>query len=192
MYGRKQTVMYCWMVWHCTTVLPVTLQWPCRRGAEIIFAVWPLQQERACDNNTMIDHAVPNCTSNELFKYGSTIRLSVLSDWYWYVRMHNIQIHSRLTVICATRDARMYTQPQLEIHADDVKCSWRYGRSAGCEGALSICAWYWKGGPSVDACFVNEVIDTIWSFERSFTPAGGKRFGVNWTNVDVQYASKLR
>lgn len=54
------------------------------------------------DNNTTIDHAVPNCTSNELFKYVLDASLSVLLQaWYWYVRVRSIRVPSKRTVIFA-------------------------------------------------------------------------------------------
>ena len=67
--------------------------------------------------------------------------------------------------LCATRDARMYTQPQLEIYADDVKCS--HGATVGQldEGALFYMRS--RGIAEKEArlllmfAFVNEVIDTI-------------------------------
>ena len=84
------------------------------------------------DNHTTIDHAVPNCTSNEL---------------------------------CATRDAHMYTQPQLEIYADDVKCS--HGATVGQLDESALFYMRQRGIPVREArlllmfAFVNEVIDTI-------------------------------
>ena len=67
--------------------------------------------------------------------------------------------------IPSPRDARMYTQPQLEIYADDVKCS--HGATVGQldEGALFYMRS--RGIAEKEArlllmfAFVNEVIDTI-------------------------------
>ncbi|MEZ4999365.1 MAG: SufD family Fe-S cluster assembly protein [Bacteroidales bacterium] len=76
------------------------------------------------DNFVNIDHAVPNCTSNQLFK-------GVLDDYATGVFNGRIlvskdareQEHTRVISILLTDDARMDTKPQLEIYADDVKCS---------------------------------------------------------------------
>ena len=67
--------------------------------------------------------------------------------------------------LCATREARMYSKPQLEIYADDVKCS--HGATVGQldEGALFYMRS--RGIAEKEArlllmfAFVNEVIDTI-------------------------------
>lgn len=83
------------------------------------------------DNHTFIDHAMPNCQSHELFKY-------VLNDTATGVFAGRILVRkdAQKTAafqsnknICATSDARMYTKPQLEIYADDVKCS--HGATVG-------------------------------------------------------------
>lgn len=88
-------------------------------------------QEQHVDNHTYIDHAVPNCHSNELYKY-------VLNDSATGVFAGRILVRKdaqKTTAfqanknICATREAKMYTKPQLEIYADDVKCS--HGATVG-------------------------------------------------------------
>ena len=113
------------------------------------------------DNNTMIDHAVPNCTSNELFKYVLDDQAVGAFAGLVLVRPDAQHTNSQQT----TRDARMYTQPQLEIYADDVKCS--HGATVGQldEGALFYMRA--RGISEKEArlllmfAFVNEVIDTI-------------------------------
>ena len=90
-----------------------------------------LDKEQQVDTYSHITHAVPHCISNELFK-------NVLND-------HSVGAFSgRILVkeeaqkteayqtnrnLCATREARMYSKPQLEIYADDVKCS--HGMTTG-------------------------------------------------------------
>ena len=86
------------------------------------------------DNNPSIDHAVPNCTSNELFKYVLDDQSTGAFAGLVLVRPDALHTNSQQTNrnLCATRDARMYTQPQLEIYADDVKCS--HGATVGQSG----------------------------------------------------------
>lgn len=88
-------------------------------------------QNQHVDNHTFIDHAVPRCNSNELFKY-------VLNDSATGVFAGRILVRKDAQKsaafqsnknLCATREARMYTKPQLEIYADDVKCS--HGATVG-------------------------------------------------------------
>ena len=65
--------------------------------------------------------------------------------------------------LCATREARMYTQPQLEIYADDVKCS--HGATVGQLDENALFYMQQRGISLKEArlllmfAFVNEVID---------------------------------
>jgi Fe-S cluster assembly protein SufD len=77
------------------------------------------------DNHVYIDHASPNCFSNQLYKgvldemsSGSfTGRILVRRD------AQKTNAYQSNNNILLTDDARMYSRPQLEIYADDVKCS---------------------------------------------------------------------
>jgi len=83
------------------------------------------------DNFAFIDHAVPDCTSNQNFK-------GVLDDKATGAFTGKILVRKdaqRTTAyqtnnnICLTNDAKMNTKPVLEIYADDVKCS--HGATVG-------------------------------------------------------------
>lgn len=86
--------------------------------------------ERA-DNHTFIDHRAPGCASSELFKYVLDDQAVGAFAGKVLVRPGAQRTDSRQVNrnLCATREARMYTQPQLEIYADDVKCS--HGATVG-------------------------------------------------------------
>ncbi len=82
-------------------------------------------KEQHTDNYAFLDHAVPNCHSNELFKYA-------LNDKSVGVFCGKILVEKDAQKTLAyqdnknlliSEDARMYSKPQLEIYADDVKCS---------------------------------------------------------------------
>lgn len=77
------------------------------------------------DNFVFVDHAVPRCTSNELFK-------TVLQEEATGVFRGRILVEKDAQQTLAYQvnrnlvmsdKARMFAQPQLEIYADDVKCS---------------------------------------------------------------------
>ncbi len=77
------------------------------------------------DNFAFLDHAVPNCTSNELFK-------NVLKDKSTGVFCGKIlvekdaqktQAYQTNRNLVSSDKAQMFSKPQLEIYADDVKCS---------------------------------------------------------------------
>ncbi|NDV64274.1 Fe-S cluster assembly protein SufD [Bacteroides sp. 224] len=119
------------------------------------------------DNNTFIDHAVPNCNSNELFKYVLDDQAVGAFAGTVLVRPGAQHTTSQQTNrnLCATHEARMYTQPQLEIYADDVKCS--HGATVGQLDENALFYMRARGIAEKEArlllmfAFVNEVIDTI-------------------------------
>lgn len=81
--------------------------------------------EQHIDNHTLIDHAVPNCESHEMYK-------GVLDDsscavfngkvHVWKDAQKTNAFQENKNVILSD-NARVDTKPQLEIYADDVKCS---------------------------------------------------------------------
>ena len=83
------------------------------------------------DNFTYIDHAVPECTSYELYK--NVLNGHAVDAFGGYVLVRpNAQKTNAMQSnknICVSSDSRMYTKPQLEIYADDVKCS--HGATVG-------------------------------------------------------------
>ena len=88
-------------------------------------------QNQLIDNHLFVDHAVPNCTSKQLFKY-------VLDDSARGVFGGRVLVRKDAQKtsafqsnknLCSSREARMFTKPQLEIYADDVKCS--HGSATG-------------------------------------------------------------
>ncbi len=77
------------------------------------------------DNYTFIDHAVPNCTSNELYKGILDDQATGAFNGRVLVRRdaQKTQAYQSNNNLLLTADAKMNTKPQLEIYADDVKCS---------------------------------------------------------------------
>ena len=124
-------------------------------------------KEQHVDNNTVIDHKVSHCTSSQLYKYVLDEKATGAFAGRVLVR-HGAQKTSsemRNQNICATREARMFTQPMLEIYADDVKCS--HGSTVGQLNDAAMFYMRQRGISEKEAklllefAFVNEVIDTI-------------------------------
>ena len=119
------------------------------------------------DNRTVIDHVVPSCRSNELYKYVLDEQATGAFAGLILVRPGAQHTDARQTNrnLCATREARMFTQPQLEIYADDVKCS--HGATVGQLDDAALFYMRQRGITLREArlllmfAFVNEVIDTI-------------------------------
>lgn len=138
------------------------------QGAEINLCGMAIADKaQHVDNHTVIDHAVANCNSNELFKYVLDDQAVGAFAGLILVRPDAQHTNSQQTNrnLCATREARMYTQPQLEIYADDVKCS--HGATIGQLDDNALFYMRSRGIAEKEArlllmfAFVNEVIDTI-------------------------------
>lgn len=119
------------------------------------------------DNNTMIDHQVGLCDSHELYKY--VLDGSAVGAFAGLVLVrHDAQKTTSQETnqnLCMTKQAHMYTQPMLEIYADDVKCG--HGSTVG---QLNDAAMFYMQQRGVDQheaklllefAFVGEVIDQI-------------------------------
>ena len=137
-------------------------------GAEINLCGMAIaDRNEQVDNYTFIDHKVPDCTSNELFKYVLDEQAVGAFAGKVLVREGAQHTNSQQTNrnLCVTREARMYTQPQLEIYADDVKCS--HGATVGQLDENALFYMQQRGISLKEArlllmfAFVNEVIDTI-------------------------------
>ena len=119
------------------------------------------------DNNTLIDHQAPGCTSNERYKYVLDGQAVGAFAGRVLVRHDAQKTESAMTNqnLCATKQARMYTQPMLEIYADDVKCS--HGSTVGQLNDAALFYMRQRGISLKEArlllqtAFVNEVIDQM-------------------------------
>jgi Fe-S cluster assembly protein SufD len=78
-----------------------------------------------CDNHTLLDHAVPNCPSHELYKHVLDGRASGVFKGKILVRQPAQKTDSKQSSksLLLSDDAYMNSQPALEIYADDVKCT---------------------------------------------------------------------
>jgi len=119
------------------------------------------------DNNTLVEHRVPRCTSHELYKY--VVDERAVGAFAGRILVHP---HAQHTVsqetnanLCASPSARMYTQPMLEIYADDVQCN--HGSTVGVLDASSLFYMQQRGIPVEEArmllklAFVGQVIDAV-------------------------------
>ncbi len=83
------------------------------------------------DNYVNVDHAFPNCMSNQLFK-GVLDEMSTGAfngRIYVHKNAQGTVAYQKNNNILLSDDAKMDTKPQLEIYADDVKCS--HGATVG-------------------------------------------------------------
>ena len=124
-------------------------------------------KQQHVDNNTLIDHRVPNCQSTELYKYVLDGEAVGAFAGRVLVREGAQKTTSQETNanLVATDTARMYTQPMLEIYADDVKCS--HGSTVGQLNEQALFYMRQRGIPLDEArmllkfAFAGEVLDSI-------------------------------
>ena len=117
------------------------------------------------DNNTLITHHVSHCTSNELYKYVLDDESTGAFAGRVLVKKDAQKTVSQMTNqnLTATKQARMYTQPMLEIYADDVKCA--HGSTVGQLNDAALFYMQQRGISKKEArlllqnAFINEVID---------------------------------
>ncbi len=83
------------------------------------------------DNNTLVDHAKPNCYSSEYYKGLLDDHATGVFNGKVLVRQDAQLTNAYQTnrSILLSETARMYSKPALEIYADDVKCS--HGATTG-------------------------------------------------------------
>lgn len=77
------------------------------------------------DNHTIMDHAVPNCPSNELYKGILDGNATGVFNGKIFVRKDAQKTNAFQSNknILLSEGSSVNTKPQLEIYADDVKCS---------------------------------------------------------------------
>ena len=134
----------------------------CRLGGCVI-----ADKQQHVDNNTLVTHHAPRCTSNELYKYVLDDSATGAFAGRVLVKPGAQKTTSQMTNqnLCATREARMYTQPMLEIYADDVKCA--HGSTVGQLNDAALFYMQQRGITRKEArlllqnAFINEVIDHI-------------------------------
>jgi len=84
------------------------------------------------DNHTTVDHQKPECESNEVYKGIADGQSTGVFNGKIFVRRdaQKINAYQNSANILLSDDASIYTKPELEIYADDVKCS--HGTTTGC------------------------------------------------------------
>lgn len=81
--------------------------------------------ERKLDNYSLVRHMKPHCKSDELFKYVVDDKAigSFTGRVYVAPGAQKTEAFQANRNLVASSAARMFSKPQLEIYADDVKCS---------------------------------------------------------------------
>jgi Fe-S cluster assembly protein SufD len=87
--------------------------------------------ERLMDTHTSLDHAMPHCTSHEVYKGILAGKAKAVFNGRIIVRLDAQKTDAKQTnrALLLSDDATINSNPQLEIFADDVKCT--HGAAVG-------------------------------------------------------------
>lgn len=126
-----------------------------------------LDKEQQLDTFTLVNHLAPHCTCNELFKNVLNDHAVGAFSGRIYVKegADKTEAYQTNSNLCATREARMYSKPQLEIYADDVKCS--HGMTTGQLDENALFYMQSRGIPREEArmllsvAFTSDVIEHV-------------------------------
>jgi Fe-S cluster assembly protein SufD len=119
------------------------------------------------DNFTVIDHAKPNCASHEIYKGILGDRAHGVFNGKIFVRKDAQKTDAKQTnkVLLLSDDATINTKPQLEIFADDVKCT--HGATIGQLDATQLFYLQSRGIPLEQArrvltfAFANDIVGRL-------------------------------
>ncbi len=102
------------------------------QGAESqISGLYLMDKKQHIDNQIIVNHNVPNCNSNQLFKGIMDEEATGVFNGFIYVARdaQKTNASQQNNNVLMTSSAHIDTQPHLEIYADDVKCS--HGATVG-------------------------------------------------------------
>jgi len=96
-----------------------------------LFGTYQLRGKQHVDTHTMIDHKVPHCESNEHYKGILYDQSTGVFNGKVFVRQdaQKTNAFQQNANIVMSDEAHMNSKPELEIYADDVKCS--HGSTTG-------------------------------------------------------------
>lgn len=132
-----------------------------------MFGIYLLNDKTHVDNHTMVDHRQPNCESNELYKGIMDDNSTGVFNGKIFVRQYAQKTNAFQSNknIVLSNNASINTKPQLEIWADDVKCS--HGCTTGQLDAEQIFYLQSRGISEQRAkaillyAFVNDIVNKI-------------------------------
>lgn len=100
-------------------------------GEAFVDGLYMLNGSQHSDTHSVIDHAVPNCTSHQTYKGVLNDKSRAVFNGKVFVRenAHGTDAQQSNKNLLLSNEARVDTKPQLEIDNDDVKCS--HGATVG-------------------------------------------------------------
>ncbi len=137
-------------------------------GAESeIMGLYLMDKQQHIDNQILVKHNAPHCNSHQLFKGIMDDEATGVFNGFIYVARdaQKTNAFQRNNNVLLKTTAHIDTQPQLEIYADDVKCS--HGATVGQLDSEGMFYLMQRGIPFEDArmlllyAYADEVISKI-------------------------------
>jgi Fe-S cluster assembly protein SufD len=126
-----------------------------------------LEGTQHVDNYTLLEHAEPHCPSHELYKgiLGGSSRSVFRGKIHVHQKAQHTDAYQRNENILLSDNARINTKPQLEIYADEVKCS--HGATVGQLDENALFYLRARGIPEPESrrillrAFADDVVDRV-------------------------------
>jgi Fe-S cluster assembly protein SufD len=133
----------------------------------VLDGLYVADDQQHVDNHTTIEHAKPHCESHELYKGILSGRAQAVFNGKIHVHPDAQKTDAKQSNGCIllSDDAQINTNPQLEIYADDVKCT--HGAVVGQIDENAVFYLRTRGIEKTEArhmliyAFANEVLDRI-------------------------------
>ena len=140
----------------------------CGEGAELTLNGLVIASgSQKIENHTLVQHMVPHTTSHQLYKY--ILDEQATGTYAGLVKVlpgaHHTMSEQTNRNLCITSESRMFSQPQLEIYNDDVRCS--HGSSTGQLDESALFYMQQRGISKHEArlllmaAFMNEVVEQV-------------------------------
>lgn len=137
------------------------------RCSASLFGLYLGSKEQLVDNHTTIDHAKPNCKSWEIYKGILSGKSKAVFNGKILVRKDAQKTDAKQTSknLLLSKDAEVNAKPELQIFADDVKCT--HGATVGQLDEQSLFYLRSRGIPESEAkamltvAFAEDVLLTV-------------------------------
>jgi Fe-S cluster assembly protein SufD len=132
-----------------------------------LFGLYLTDRDQHVDNHTIIDHIEPNCESNEFYIGVMDDKSTAVFNGKVFVRAEAQKTNAfqQNKNMLLTDNASAYSKPELEIYADDVKCS--HGSTTGQVDEEAVYYLRSRGVSETNArkmmirAFANEILENI-------------------------------
>lgn len=133
----------------------------------VLNGLYMVDDNQHIDNHTVVDHAVPHCSSNENYKGILNGKSKAIFNGEVIVRAdaQKTEAHQLNKNLVLSENALIHTKPRLRINANDVKCT--HGATVGMLDQDSLFYLQSRGFPREEArniltyAFAAEIIEPI-------------------------------